>query len=155
MYTHPRCYFHHQYTPSHPLPISLNQTQAHYIFGSYTVPDPGGGGGGGAKGHEPPRSREYNKKQKTPDYCWKNVGVGVGTHRAASVIRACKWWDFKISCSLVEEEKTLLFPPPPQSQTKLGNFGLVHLSPIPRLWHVCSLPHLPFRCCFHCKFYVV
>ena len=85
------------FTTSTPLPTLspvLSTRHRHTIFSGHKQcrTQGGGGGGGRAKGHKPPsRSREYNKKKHLIT-AEKNVdvGVGVGTHRAASVTRACK-----------------------------------------------------------------
>ena len=116
------------------------------------------GGGGWVKGHVPPPPEEApntlkSKQKKNLITAVKRWTLGLKrAHRAASVTRACRW-DFKISCSLVGRTKHCCAPS--QSQTELGNLGWMHLSPVTRLWYVCPLPHLPFRCCFDCKFHVV
>ena len=100
--------------PVHPFPPSSHFSQPDTGTLYFRVIYSAGPKDGGLRDTSPPEAVSTIKNKKNPDYCWKNVdvGVGVGTHRAASVIRACKWWDFKISCSLVGEEKTLLSPPP-------------------------------------------
>ena len=127
--------------PFPPSPNSLNQTQAHYIFRSYTVLDPRGGG---AKGHEsPPEAVRTIKKppKNTPWLLLKQMWtLGLGWAHTGLRVWPGLANDGILKSPVVESGRKKHCCFSSQSQTKLGNLGWVHLSPVPRLWHVCSLP---------------
>ena len=56
------------------------------------------------------------------------------TNSAASVTRACKWWDFKSPVVLSRRIKQLCAPSQSQLPNKTQKFRVGHLSPVPRLW---------------------
>ena len=99
----------------------------------------GGGGGGGLRDTKAVSTIKTKKttpwlllkKKWTLGLGWAHTGLRVWPGLANNgILKSPVVWSGR--------EKHCCFPF--QSQTKLGNLGWVHLSPVPRLWHVCSPP---------------